>query len=363
MAGALTTPDYAFELWDINGVFIADVSKYARNRHILLKLNDADRVTFDIDLNSFEEYCTSIGAHPRNILSPGRTELKVRRNGSYLTGTQVIRVQPQLTKGYQKLSVTADGYENYFLQRYIKKTYTATDRSQIAWDAINTTQTQANGSFGITQGTLAVTTNSDRICDYDEVKDILTDYTWYQGGANYDFEITPDKVFNTYLSKGSDKPNIELVYGQNIVSITDDIDASTIANRIIGLGSGIGADRKESIAASTTSQAKYRVREKKSLFNSVSDQTTLDANTYGVLSEYNEAVEIPVIKVTGDVIDVGTTIVGDAVTVRIDGYKYLDNINGLFRINQIGIDLDETNAELVSVNFYDPRNGGALNGS
>jgi hypothetical protein len=352
-------PDYAIELWDINGQLVADISTIASSRSYKLKLNDVEAISFTLDLNAFEALADQIGTHPRVMLSAGRTEVRIKRNGQYIVGGQVVKVIPSLADNGQTLQVDCDGYLNYFLQRYITKTYTATDRSQIAWDAINTTQSLDNGDFGVTQGDLATIFDSDRICDNDEIKDLITDYTWQQP-TTYDFEFTPDKVFNTYTKKGSYKPEIRLIYGQNITSITSTIDASTIANKIIGIGSGIGESRLEDTEIDDTSAATYRLREKVMTYNSVSEQDTLNQNTAGSLALYKDVLEIPSVTISGANLDLSKIETGDYVYVQVDGYKYLDNMKGMFRINEIDVSLDENNAEEITLTFYDPRSGGAL---
>lgn len=349
--------NYQIELWDINDVLTADISRFASNVSFGFELNEAETLSFTVDLDQLEKLCLSIGAEPRNILFPGRTEVKIKRNGIYILGTQVVQVAPTLDASGNKLEVKCDGYLNYFLQRFISKTYSSVDRSQIAWDAIETSQSASYGDFGITKGTLAVTSNSDRTADYDEIKDLITDYTWQQGTV-YDFEFTPDKVFNTYLRKGSDKPEIQLVWGQNITSLASTIDASTLANKIIGIGSGIGDARIESIKEDLQSELKYRTREKKVLFNSVSVQNTLDQKAQGTLILYKEAQEIPAVTFSGSLIDLGSIQTGDAIKVIMTGHTYLANMTGLFRINKINVSLDTNFAETITLNFYDPRNGG-----
>lgn len=355
---------YAIELWDINGQMVMDVSAIASNRSFSMKLNDVENISFDLDLTQFERLCQKINTPPRTVLFPARTEVRIRRNGSYIVGGQVVKVTAVIDDSGRKLQVKADGYLNYFLQRFIKKTWTNTDRSQIAWDAINTSQTQANGSFGITQGVLATTMNSDRISDYDEIKDLITDFTWHAGAsptANYDFEFTPEKVFNTYNRKGSDKPEVQLVYPQNIKSLSDDIDGSTVANKIIGIGSGMGDERIETVKTDATSAIAYRVREKKQVFNSASVPATLENNTQGVLDMYRQTLEIPDLSLEPNAIDLNNIQTGDSVYVRVEGIDYLANIDGMFRINEISVSLDENDSENVQLKFYNPRDGGSLN--
>lgn len=355
--------DYTIELWDINGQMVMDVSAIASNRGYSLKLNDVENISFDLDLVQFERLCQKINTPPRTVLFPARTEVRIRRNGQYVVGGQVVKITPTINENGSSIAVQADGYLNYFLQRFIKKTWTNTDRSQIAWNAISTTQGQANGSFGITQGVLATTMNSDRIADYDEIKDIITDFTWHAGAsptANYDFEFTPEKVFNTYNRKGSDKPEIMLVYPQNIKSLSDVIDGSTVANKIIGIGSGMGDERIETIKTDVPSQIDYRVREKKQVFNSASVMATLENNTKGVLDLYRQTLEIPEVQLEPGAIDLNTVQTGDSVYVRVEGIDYLNNIDGMFRINSIDVKIDENDSEDVAIKFYNPKDGGAL---
>lgn len=357
---AVNVPDYTIELWDINGQPVADITRLCSNISFSWKLNDAEQINLTLDLVQFEKLCLKIGSNPRVVLFAGRTEIKIKRNGSYIIAGQVVKTDFTIGIDGSKIEISADGYLNYFLQRFTNLTFTNKDRSQIAWDVINGTQSATYGDFGITQGTLATTSNSDRTCDYDEIKDVITDYTWQAGGANYDFEFTPSKVFNTYLRKGSDKPEVRLTYPQNIADLAVSIDASTLANRIIGIGSGIGDERIESIKSHATSQSKYRTREKKALFNSVLVQATLDNNTQGVLDIYNESLEVPDVTLNNGVVDLNTLETGDAVFVKIENHSYFTGVEGMYRINQINVSLDDNNAETVKLKFYNPKDGGAL---
>ena len=184
-------------------------------------------------------------------------------------------------------------------------------------------------------------------------------YTTY-APVTYDFEITPDKVFNTYTRLGSNKPEVELVYPQNIVSIKVPRSSDTLYNKVIGLGSGIGVERLESVKEDVTSQLTYRVQEAKQLFNSVSVQSTLDDNTQGYLDQSLGVLELPEIVVNGSEIDLDTLVVGDSVTVRIDGSTMCDDVNGLYRIYTMDISVSENNQETITLSFYNPGSGGEI---
>jgi len=257
------------------------------------------------------------------------------------------------------INVSADSYIQYFAKRLLNKTYTSTDRSQIAWDAIDTVQNVANGDLGVTEGVLATTYNSDLTADYKDVKSIILGYTVYKP-TTYDFEITPDKVFNTYIRIGSDKPEVELIYPYNIKSITVPRSSDTLYNKVIGIGSGIGIERIESTQEDAASQLTYRVQESKQLFNSVSEQTTLDNNTQGVLEQSLGVLELPEITVNGSELDLDTIVVGDSVSVKIEGSTMCDDVNGLYRIYSMNISVDENSNETIRIQFYNPNNGGEI---
>lgn len=354
----LNTPTWTVVLYDMSNQPIMDISSLI-SFNLTLVLNDVNEFSFTINTKKLEELCASIGTTPRQVLYPARTEIKVWRNNILKFGGLIATLNTTYEEDGSTTSVTADSYLQYFATRLLKKDYSSTDRSQIAWDAINTVQSVSNGNLGVTHGTLATIYNSDLTADYQDVKSIIMGYTRYQP-VTYDFEITPDKVFNTYTRLGSDKPEIELVYPQNITSITVPRSSDTLYNKIIGLGSGIGKERLESIQQDTTSQLTYRVREKKELFNSVQLQATLDDNTEGVLEQSSGVLELPTISVTGDDLDIDTTIVGDSVTVRIDGSTMCDDVNGLYRIYKMDISVDEDVNEKVGVSFFNPNSGGEI---
>lgn len=354
----MNIPEYTVMLYDLSNQPIMDISKFVSIK-MSLKLNAVDTISFSIDTKMLENLCKSVGTTPRQVLYPDKNEIKVFRNNIVKFGGIISSVDTEYSENGSTTDVSADSYIQYFAKRRLNKSYTATDRSAIAWDAINTVQSVANGNLGVTQGTLATIYDSDLTADYQDVKSIITNYTTY-APTTYDFEITPDKVFNTYTRLGSDKPEVQLVYPQNIVSIKVPRNSDTLYNKVIGLGSGIGIERIQSIKQDNDSQLTYRVQETKQLFNSVSVQATLDDNTQGFLNQSLGVLELPEIKINGSDIDLDTLKVGDSVTVRIDGSTMCDDVNGLYRIYSMDISVDENNQESVSLSFYNPNSGGEI---
>lgn len=350
-------PEWKVILYDLNNQPVMDISRYVTFT-LALKLNDVSTFDFEIDLTQFEKLCANIGATPRNIIYPDKTEVKVYRDNVALYGGIVTDADSTLD-AKRTLNVKSASYLNYFANRFVSKTYTATDRSAIAWDAIDTVQSVANGDLGVTQGTLATIYSSDLTCDYQDVKSIITLYTYAQP-STYDFEITPDKVFNTYTRLGSDKPSVQLSFPHNVNSMTIPRSSSTLANKIIGIGSGIGDERIQSIQEDIPSQLNYRVVEKKSTFNSVVQQTTLDQNTLGVLEDYKGVLVLPKLTLNRNAINISEVFVGDSITCFAEGSTYNDDFNGLFRIYGINVTVDDKLSETITVDFYKPSNGGEL---
>lgn len=491
----LNTPEYTIEVWDINGVMVMDISDLiATSLRITMEINTVEDISFAIDLVQFEERCKSVGANPRSIIEPYRTDIRVRRNGEYLCGAQVVQANINFNEQeLNKIEVKCTGYLNYFKDRYLSVVYrdmtyaqiarqliadtqqqpnlvtnshfyddvggwVAIDSGFISWDSVighdykgslyssvttgaNTyggarwaigllagveytvgfwykatqasgtiytvndnltranelsisstdwtyythTWTQATNSttldiktdgstnfyiddvtltsslddpsyfdFGVTLGVdeASATQGPDRIRTYDlqNVKDGIVNLTKLEND-NFDFRFTADKVFDIYTRQGSDREDIELVYPQNITSVKVTRDASTLANRIIGLGSGIGSERLQTVATGYNSAAVYRIRERTETFNSVQEPTTLDENTFGKLNIYQDIYEIPAITVEANHLDINDVKLGDAIKVRIDNSSFVTSINGMYRIMKISIDVNVNIEENISLDM------------
>lgn len=344
MAKTLYIPEYIVELWDINDVYVADISEILTSSlKIDLLLNDVGTCEFTIDMVKFLEKCERIGATPRNILDPYRTDVKVRRNGSYIGAFQVIQIQGNFNNdSANTIEVKATSYLNLFKNRFLSVSYENMTYAGIARQLILDTQAQANGDYGVTLDIdlASIHQLSTRVRNYDlqNVKDAIINLTKLEND-NFDFEFTYDKKFNVYNRIGSDKPQIELAYPQNINSLSVLRDASTLANKIYGIGSGIGEERIETTAIDTLSALTYRVRERVELFNSVENITTLEENTFGVLQRYSSMYERPVIKFNTDNLDLDEITIGDAITIMVNNNALFDSINGLYRILQISLDV------------------------
>lgn len=358
MATILQVPDWNVTLYNLSNAPIMDISDLV-SFTLTMKLNDSANVQFTLDLIQFEKRCAAINAEPKTILYPASTEIKISRNGNKLFGGIIASADSSYDVNSATLSVTADSYLEYFAKRRLKKSYEGVERSQIAWDAIDTVQSETYGNLGVTQGTMVTTYESVLNADYDDVKSIIQRYTYAQP-VTYDFEITPDKVFNTYLYLGTERPSIQLVYPYNITSMKIPRSADSLYNQIIGLGSGIGEERLEEVVQDIPSKIRYRVRENKILYNSVINSDTLLENLEGDLAQSLNVLELPEITVPGDVLDLDLVRVGDSVYIRCTGSAYNNDLNGMFRIYEMTVTISADRSENVSLKFYNPEGSGAL---
>lgn len=343
---------YQFELWSRQGVFIADISDYVKSVRYSMQRNEAEQISLRLDFDGFEDFAASIGTNPTSMLSPYQTDIKVKRNDTYMFGTRVGYTESVLGETESQIDVRAFGYLNLLIDRYVTKSYQATETVEIAWDLINETQDQTNGDMGMTQGPNQTTTvNRDRTYVRQNVKEGIVNLTKLVSG-NFDFEFTYDMKFNTYTSIGSDLSNtIQFIYPGEITQVRVPRNGLALFNKVYGIGSGFGDDQLTSTQSDNNSQLNYGVHERIALFNSVVLQDTLDDNTLGDVNRRKTLLEIPEMTINGTDFDLNTVGIGDTVTVRIEDRPFLNTVSGKYRIERIEVDLDENESENITLSF------------
>lgn len=499
----LETPEYSVEVWDINNVFVADISHIiATDISFKVAINQPEDLSFSLDLVQFEKLCASIGARPVSIIEPYRTDIKIKRNDTYLFGAHVIDVQANFNSSEtNKLIVKCSGYLSYFKDRYITNEYRGLTYAQISralieetqksynyivnsrfeqgilgwgnidgayvqyipgggrdgygglfanitegpndyggarwdrnlnlksgvqytltfdaragtpsgnfyvrswsanptwtsnitdtnWNTYTVTWTQGVDSnyldiktsgninfwldnvilndnintsvardFGVTLGHdfASIAHQTDRVRNYDlqNVKDGIVNLTKLEND-NFEFEFTADKQYNVYEKLGSLKPNIELVYPQNISSMSVRRSAQGLSNQVLGLGSGIGTERLESLQFDYNSALTYRVRESTLLYNDISIQATLDNHSSGALKESRNLYDIVTVNVSNNSINLNGVWLGDVIHVRVDGSSYVDFVNNPYRILEINVNVSKEMQESISLELERYDNG------
>lgn len=341
---------YEIELW-INGNQVADISKLATERKFKIKRNDTEELDFTLDVKAFEAHCVSAGRDPEATLVPYVTDVRVKRNGAYLFGVQVVDIAYVFNEAGATMAVKCTGFLDLFRDRYITKTYLATEATTIARDMLDETQT-VYGDWGVVDGPNQYVTgiNRDRVYIDQNIKDALINLTDLIDGK-FDFAFTYDRQFNTYAMQGTYRPNMRLTYPYNIKSISTPKTALNLYNYTIGLGSGFGEETIRSeggLSQDVDSRLNYGTRMRIVSFNSVADQTTLNQNTAAENAKTKDLLILPKLTVSGEFLDLSSVWVGDRIPVEVQGHPSLP-LNDIYRIEQINCSLDDNDAETIDL--------------
>lgn len=344
------------EIWDKAKQRIADITNLARNRNTVLKLNGIDTLQFSMDLHEYEAYCAKIGIHPRTLLWPLTVDIIVKLDGTYWKGFECVAATPYLNKSGATLSVRALGFLSLFSRRHTSETFVGVESTEVAADIIMATQAQANGDFGVTIGSQQYVTGVPRDRDYlrKNIKDELVSLTRLETGQ-FDMNFTYDKKFETYEQLGALRTDTPLLYGPGgNIEVTDaPTEGGSVANNITGLGSGFGADQVTSTQSDATSQLTYGVREDLPQWNSVINEDELAENAAGYLAQVKDMLQIPNVTTTSKYLDLLTTSAGDRFPVDLSRHAFTDNINGLYRAEEITVDWDDNDFATITFKFDD----------
>lgn len=350
---------YVIECWTSGGQRLADISRFAKNRKFTMQRNEAETLTFDVDVVAFEAHCKNKlgGINPGTLIRPYATDVKIKRNNTYLFGAQVVSVDFAFGTDSYTASITCTGYLNLFNDRYVTATYTQVERTTIATNIITLTQAQSYGSLGITLGTQYMTgALSDRTYQQDNVKLKLQQLAALSDSP-FDMAISWDKVFTTYQQIGSLRSDVYFVYGgplSNVAEFGMEQSALRLYNKVTGLSSGFGDVTGTSLALDVPSAQNYLLRERYIQYNSVKVQSTLDENTLAYKELHKEILELPKMTVTGNELPDNFLSVGDRIPLRVVGYKWLEHINALYRIEKLDVTLDDNDFESsVAITFDD----------
>lgn len=347
---------YSFELWSPAGVLLADLSGRAMNRQIIQSRNEAEIINWTLDLNDWEQYCRAINQHPRNLLITGQTEVRIRRQGKYLCGGQLIYAYPHISPNGQTLDLRATGFLDLFADRVtgtttsgtVQETWVTTDGGLITGGLIMQSQAKTNGDFGVTLGSIATTGVHDRNYQTAIIKEALQDMTKVQTNP-LDFNFTYDKKFNTYASIGSNRPDVIFEHPNNILDIGVPNDATGLANVIVARGQGSGSTVASYEANNVSAQTQYKLREKIITSNATdnSDNGLTDAAN-AELATWANPFEIPNLLIDGNVAPFITDYgIGDRVRVRVKNFRTLEHIDGMYRLEQTVLNIDNDDNEQI----------------
>lgn len=219
------------------------------------------------------------------------------------------------------------------------------DAGMIAWTMIDESQGLTDGDFGITQGAIQPTKPRDREYQSKNIMEAIIQLTEVIGG--FDFEITPDKVFNVYERKGLDRSNqFVFEWGTNFREVGVVEDFSRPCNQAIVLGEGFGETQAMRVRTDVAAREIHGLRQQRVSYVDVSQDDTLDDKGDAVTRKHKQAVLSLGVKMLPAVDPVlGSLSIGDTVRVRLkDGFYNIDN---RFRIYGYNVSVSEDNEESV----------------
>lgn len=345
---------YEIEIWDKSGKPVADIRPICSNLQWSKTLNGSESLGFTVDLKRFESILEAVGYKndPFGFMEVGRHDIRLKRNGKYILGANIYRFD--YTSSYNSITMRVEcvGYLNFYKTQYIDGQYTNTPQQDILWDVIDRCNQKSGGDYGVRRGThTGDTVNRDRKYERKEVASLIQQMSNVINGC--DFEFTPDKLFNTYQTKGTYRPSVRLTYPGNIQSFNFSRTLDKVANYIYGVGSGSGEAAVQSWAEDANSEEYLYRREMVAIWNSVTEQDTLDEHTDATMRAAKDIIELPNITIRDNVLDLSELDVGDTVKVELGGALSLSHVNGDYRIQTISCNVDENDSEEVAVSFDD----------
>lgn len=263
------------------------------------------------------------------------------------SGEQAIREGALTPTGNNWCTITCYDWFELLLSRYTPElvTYTGIDAGEIAWDLISVSQ--ADSSFGITQGTIEATQLRDRIYETQNIGDAIINLANVING--FDFEVSYFKVFNALAMIGIDRSDLVFEYGQNISSIRITEDFANPINRAIVLGdSGDPDDPLRVERNDLESQSLYRVREGVSNESTVIEVSTLEEKGDAVLRQRAN----PLLKTTMTLVKsssptIANFALGDSITLKVESGVY--HINRIFRIYEWTVAYNSDDTEQLTL--------------
>lgn len=345
---------YEIEIWDKTGKPLADIRQYCSGLSWSKTLNGSETLTFTIDLNKFESLLKTLGyaTTPLDFFEVGRCDIRVKRNGTYILGTNVYRFTYSTNDPSVSLTVECVGYLNFYKTQYVTASFSQVPQHEILWQVINQCNQKPGGDYGVRQGTHSgAVVRRDRNYTRKEVATLIQQMANVINGC--DFSFTPDKKFNTYEAKGTYRPSIVLYYGDggNIQSFSFSRSIEKVANYVYGLGSGNGDDVVSHEAEDVDSETYLYRRERIITWNSVTRDDTITEHTNSALHALKDIIEIPTITVRNDYLDLSVVDVGDTVIVNLNSNLSLKHVNGDYRIEGIDCSVDENDSETVRLTF------------
>jgi len=276
--------------------------------------------SFEADMSLVDPHATS------SYLEPGQREIRVYRDDILVWGGVLWRVD--LDARNYKLRLSGEGYFSWLRRRLVENDLLRFDDDQgdIAWDLIDYSQDN-HGTFGFTDGHNQTGVLVDRVycaMGLPNVGESIQELS--EMDDSFDFWVTPtisdpsNKVFKTPLPaggaarRGSDLSSSVILDQDNSQTLEYTIDASEVANRIWGVGTG-ECNPPSFEAHANTSIAEFGELHAVAEFDDLDHQPSVEAHTREELRIRKQARHQATVKIYEDDLSWGTFDVGDIVTM------------------------------------------------
>lgn len=288
-----------------------------------------------------------------NDLLLGNKDLRIYRGGTLVWGGELVYVRTDLSTDSERLEVSAKGYLDLLSKRVIGTaadpvSYADQDLAGIARDLV---ATYAGDWFAI--GTEPTSRTADRTdMQYKNLKEAIDELGNDHIEDGIDYEITADKVFNTYYpQKGRQLAEVVFEWGVNIDYVFVIDDATQMANEAIVLGAGDGTAMVTATRDSVASvQDVYGLRQAVLSYKDVTEQATLESHGDAELAAYQFPTRIVGVRTKGNLDPAfGSYSVGDFVRVKID--RGLIQLDGYYRIYGIDVQITDNDEETITLTF------------
>jgi hypothetical protein len=306
---------------------------------------------------------TSVLRDALNLIDQGRLTLFVDRAGVMVWGGFLWTTDCDYDAG--TCTLNGEGYLSYYRKRLIlgDLTYTGVDQITIAKNLVD----YANAAFYSWGGLPVVTTDvtasgvlRDRTYLASETKwvgESLEQLAAVEDGFDFRFEpqwasgIPQIRFLTTFPNTGRSTDTV-FDLGTQVKGLRVTHDATTLANRVMA----IGATLASTDAPLTSSALNLRSIGASPLyddvvnFTDVSNPLTLRQHAGRRIQRGSTAIVIPSVDVDPNQAPTfGSYAVGDIVTLR--GELGIESVNGLFRITERAMSVDDNGSESVGLSF------------
>ena len=154
----LEVVDYTYEVWDWHSEsYVADITNIIQGPvSISWTLDDVEQMSFTVDLVQLQKKCELMGVEINEVLTPYVHDIRVRRNGDYILGVQVVETNVNIESETPTIDVKCTGFLNLFKDQIISYVWAGYSYAEIARRIIEYSQ---KGDNLIKNGTIDIDTN------------------------------------------------------------------------------------------------------------------------------------------------------------------------------------------------------------